>query len=67
MSQWEKRGWAWPLCSRKAHYFLPGEAISLCGKVMFTGGEREDDHHHSKDNCAECVKRRDKQEKRGTP
>lgn len=60
MNQIDKQGWAFPLCSRKAHYFPKDESISLCGKVMFTGGEREDSSHKSPDNCAKCMKLREK-------
>ena len=51
------RGWRFPLNSRKAHYFLDGESISLCRKWMYTG-ESEDTNHDSPDNCAECRRRR---------
>src|SRR5579864_4434984 len=30
-----KKGWAWPVNSRKAHYFF--DARSLCGKMAFFG------------------------------
>ncbi|HEX8312762.1 MAG TPA: hypothetical protein VF614_15680 [Chthoniobacteraceae bacterium] len=55
-----KQGWAWPPISRKAHYFPEGEATSLCNGVAFTGGTREDDNHHSGDNCKQCMRRREK-------
>lgn len=50
------QGWAWPPNSRKAHYFLKGETISLCSKWMY-GGEREDTLHEHPDNCSTCEKR----------
>jgi len=53
-----KRGWGFPGNSRKAHYFLAGEMISICGRMMFAG-ERFDDKHESPDNCAECKRRRE--------
>lgn len=30
-------GWKWPGNSRKAHYFLSGEVISLCGTWWYSG------------------------------
>ena len=42
VSEQLKAGWAWPLNSRKAHYF--GEdRRSLCGKWMFSGALPPDD------------------------
>lgn len=49
-----KRGWGWPMLSKKAHFFFDGR--SLCGKWMFTG-EMEDNNHDSVDNCAICKKK----------
>ena len=46
-------GWGWPANSRKSHYFQEGEAISVCGKWMFTG-QRERDSFESSDDCASC-------------
>jgi hypothetical protein len=53
------QGWGWPGNSRKAHYFLDGELISLCGKWMFAG-VRHDTMHASPDNCIACRRRREK-------
>jgi len=54
----DKSGWAWPGCSRKAHYFPAGEAISLCRKVGFVVHiPREEGDDDSSDNCAECRRR----------
>lgn len=53
------QGWAWPLNSRKAHWFAAGSATSICGRWMFFG-RREDTKHNSPDNCRECVRRREK-------
>jgi hypothetical protein len=50
-------GWAWPLNLRKAHYFAEGAGISLCGKVMYLGSQREQGNDGSKDNCADCKRR----------
>lgn len=30
-------GWRWPRLSRKAHYYMAGETISVCGKWMYSG------------------------------
>jgi len=54
-----KQGWGFPINSRKAHYFKEHEIISICGKMMYSG-ERFDDKHDSPDNCAACMKRRNK-------
>jgi hypothetical protein len=56
-------GWGWPLNSRKAHYFLSGEAVSMCGKWLYSG-EREDDNHGSQSNCAQCMRKRREAEER---
>jgi len=47
--------------ARKAHYFLAGELISICGKMMYAG-PLEDDNHNSGSNCVDCKRRRDKLE-----
>ena len=47
-----KKGWGFPLNSRKAHYFN-NDARSLCGKWMYFG-TLEDSNHNSPDNCAKC-------------
>lgn len=52
-------GWAWPANSRKAHYYLAGEFISLCRKWAYTG-ERSNNKHESPDNCNDCQKRRER-------
>jgi hypothetical protein len=52
-------GWWWPLNSKKAHY-IGADGRSLCGRWLHLGSTAvlEDHSHHSKDNCAECKKRR---------
>lgn len=55
-----KRGWGWPPNTMKAHYFN-GSIVSLCSKWMYAG-ELHDTMHDHPDNCADCVKRRNKQE-----
>jgi len=55
----DQQGWAFPLNMHKAHYFKKGEMISICGKMMNTG-DRFDDLHDHKDNCKECMRRRNK-------
>lgn len=57
-------GWGFPMNSKKAHFFLKGESISICGRMMYTG-ERENDKHDSPDNCAECKRRRERLIKKG--
>ena len=55
------QGWGWPLNSRKAHYFKAESKTSICRKWMFFG-ERHDTNHESRDNCRECMKRREKEQ-----
>jgi hypothetical protein len=55
-----KEGWALPGFSRKWHYFRK-DGPSLCGKVGFYFGAREQGNDDSKDNCAECRKRKAKE------
>jgi hypothetical protein len=51
----DKAGWAWPPCSRKAHYFAAGSCTSLCRKVGFViDVPREEGNDGSRDNCAKC-------------
>lgn len=45
-------GWAWPPAARKAHYYLAGEAISVCGTWMYTGAR--EDSATGPDDCAKC-------------
>lgn len=46
-------GWGWPGAARKAHYFLAGDSISLCGKWMFTGPRTVEDGS-GPDDCVVC-------------
>lgn len=59
MSDELQEGWGFPGNSNKAHFFLRGDPRSICMKWMYTG-TRENDNHDSRDNCAECKKRRAK-------
>jgi len=48
-------GWAWPLNSRKAHYFEEGR--SLCGRWMFFGSQDQPEglgEQPGKDDCVVC-------------
>lgn len=54
-----QEGWGFPLNSRKAHYFVEGECISICGKMMYSG-DREIGNNASPDNCMECRRRLEK-------
>lgn len=51
------RGWG-PIVGRRSHYFRQGEERSLCGRIGFYFGGRDDGLHDSPDNCAECRRRR---------
>ncbi|MCX9083198.1 MAG: hypothetical protein OIN87_00165 [Candidatus Methanoperedens sp.] len=48
-----RKGWGFPLNSKKAHYFVDGR--SLCGKWMFFG-VLEQGNDNSLDNCTACKK-----------
>ena len=56
-------GWGLPQCSRKWHYFT-SDGLSLCCKVGFYRGPREQGNDDSPDNCAECRKRKKRAEAR---
>jgi hypothetical protein len=49
-----RRGWGWPLNSKKAHYFIGAE--SLCRRWLY-GGELEEGNDNSPDNCRACAKK----------
>ena len=54
-------GWGFPGSSRKAHYFPADDpTMSLCRKWGFYMGERYDDKHDHSENCAECVRKRER-------
>ena len=53
-------GWGAPFCSRKWHYFTK-DGLSLCGKVGFYFGPLEQHNDNSRENCAECRKRKAKE------
>ena len=58
----DQKGWGFVMNSRKAHYFN-GEGTSLCGRwLILSRMHLEDDNHNSPDNCAECKRRKAKQE-----
>lgn len=47
------QGWGFPTNSRKAHFFLASEPISVCGKWMYSG-TRTPDEFESPDDCKPC-------------
>lgn len=54
-------GWSLPGGARKWHYFLAGDAFSLCGRYGFNQDtDRADENHDSPENCAECMRRRER-------
>lgn len=56
-------GWAWPVNSRKAHYFR--ESRSLCGRWGFFGSAFDPSQQgQSPDDCTDCRRRRDREESR---
>jgi hypothetical protein len=54
----DRRGWGFPVNSRKAHYFT-SSGRSLCGRWVFFGALEDSRHDHT-ENCADCRKRRAK-------
>jgi hypothetical protein len=53
----ETRGWAWPVNSRRAHFFVNG--MSLCRKwSVFNprGGFTADNGQGGPDDCAACTR-----------
>jgi len=53
----EKAGWGKSPVSRKWHYFPKDDGTSLCHKIGFYFGPREEGNNTSPDNCAECRKK----------
>lgn len=49
-------GWGKSPVSRKWHYFDTG-GFSLCGKIGFYFGPKEQGKDNSPNNCAECRRR----------
>lgn len=50
-----KDGWAWPLNSRKAHYFI--DTRSLCRRWSFWGSQDQPQHVGAapqRDDCVPC-------------
>lgn len=50
-------GWGFPGSARKAHYFEAGDAISICGRWMYTGPREEETGTRSPSDCGACVKK----------
>lgn len=56
-------GWGWPGLSRKAHFFVNGQA--LCGKWLFLGDlvrNQQIGSTRGPDDCAECWRQAKKRE-----
>lgn len=53
-----KAGWGYPLQANKGHYFKEGEAISICGRWMYTGERFEE--KEASFHCATCKKKLEK-------
>lgn len=59
-------GWAWPVASRKVHYFRNGR--SLCCKWGFGGMVQSNQgNERCPDDCAECWKKRDRELAKARP
>ncbi len=60
MTEKIRRGWFWPLNSKRAHYFN-NEMLPLCKRYFLfafakVADELEDNNHDSEDNCKRCQK-----------
>jgi hypothetical protein len=53
-------GWGWPALSKRAHFFDPSEAQSICRKWLYTGERTPDNGKKGPDDCADCAKRLEK-------
>jgi hypothetical protein len=57
--------WKWPPIARKAHYFLTGEIVSLCGGYMFSGAPTPTQdaaaENPGPDDCVGCWRKLQKQ------
>lgn len=49
-------GWGWPPASRKAHYFVAGDARSICGGWLYTGELEDVQTGASADDCKKCAR-----------
>lgn len=49
-----KKGWAWPLRARKAHFFVGG--FSLCGRWAFGGQLSDSRVSHGEETCTACIR-----------
>lgn len=50
-------GWGFPMRARKAHFYVVGSSISLCGGWMFTGPREPRNSPASPDDCLACTKK----------
>ncbi len=50
----KQAGWGKSPASRVWHYFPAGESFSLCHKIGFYFGERDDTADDHSQNCATC-------------
>lgn len=60
----KKAGWGKSPESQKWHYFPAEATISLCSRIGFFFGEREQGNDESTSNCATCKKKLAAQQKR---
>ncbi len=51
-------GWCQPMAGGFWHYFHANDALSLCGRWLFSGAARENSNHDRADACVECAARR---------
>ena len=50
-----RKGWAWPLNARAAHFFIAGR--SLCGRWIFFGRVSPDDGRDGPLDCKTCSRK----------
>lgn len=51
-------GWGWsPASPKKYHYFPANNSMSLCGRIGFFFGEREEGKNDHPENCKPCMKK----------
>lgn len=54
----QQAGWCQPMPEGYWHYFRANDALSLCGRWLFSGAARDDSNHDRDGACADCSTRR---------
>lgn len=58
---WLESGWYWPQTARKAHYFIEGTIVPLCGRRLRLGMRAEKPNGEFTE-CAPCRRVLDRDE-----